>query len=152
MEFGNILAHVLTSGYPLLTLIEKQTFTSKSNHLSASLQLYSIYYGYQRYKTEKRQALNKIEKLLANIKTKSCKEKIDEIFNTNDTIHNIGYRSLNKSLIIKFRINDELDDHYIIASYYLKELLLEKIKDENQFSLKIGPFKTNTQKKASRIQ
>ena len=46
------------------------------------------------------QALNKLEILLANINTKCCKEKIDEIVNTNDIIHIIGYRSLNKILII----------------------------------------------------
>ena len=58
---------------------------------------------------------------------------------------------MNKSLILKLRINEELDDHYIIASYFLKELVLNKIKDENQFSLITGPFKTNPQKKPSRI-
>ena len=80
------------------------------------------------------QALNKLEILLSNINTKCCKEKIDEIVNTNDILHFVGYRSLNKSLIIKLKINDATDDHYIIASYFLKEIVLNKIKDENQFS------------------
>ena len=39
----------------------------------------------------------------------------------------------------------------MIASYFLKEIVLNKIKDENQFSLVAGPFKTNPQKKPSRI-
>ena len=82
---------------------------------------------------------------------RSCKQKIDELVNTNDIIHIIGYRSINKSVIIKVRINDALDDHYIIASYFLKEIVLNKIKDENQFSLVAGPYKTNPQKKPSRI-
>ena len=72
------------------------------------------------------------------------------LVNTNDILHIIGYRSLNKSLIIKLRLNDATDDHYIIASYLLKEIVLNKIKDENQFSLVTGPFKTNPQKKPSR--
>ena len=97
------------------------------------------------------QPLNKLEILLANINTKTCKGKIDEIVNTNDIIHVIGYRSLNKSLIVKLRINNELDDHYIIASYFLKEIVLNKIKDNNKFSLITGPYKTNPQKKPSRI-
>ena len=76
------------------------------------------------------QALNKLEILLANINTKYCKEKIDEIVNTNHIIHIIGCRSINKSLIIKLGINDELDDHYIIASYFLKEIVWNKIERE----------------------
>ena len=100
---------------------------------------------------ENKQALNKLEILLANINTKCCKEKIDEIVNTNDIVHIVGYRSLNKGLILKLGINDVLDDHYIIASYFLKEIVLNKIKDENQFSLVTGPYKTNPQKKPSRI-
>ena len=47
---------------------------------------------------EKIQALKKLEIILANINAKSCKEKMDEIVNTNNIRHIIGYRSLNKSL------------------------------------------------------
>ena len=100
---------------------------------------------------ENTQALNKLEFLLANINTRSCKDKIDDIVNTNDIVHIIGYRSLNKILILKLRINDVTDDHYVIASYFLKEIVLNKIKDENQFSLIAGPYKINPQKKPSRI-
>ena len=74
------------------------------------------------------QTLNKLEILLANINTKSCKEKVDEIVNTNDIIHIIRYRSLNKSLTTKLRINGELDDYFIIASYFLKKIIVNKIK------------------------
>ena len=139
------------SGYPLLTLVKKYNFTSKSNHLSAFIQIYGINYDIQEDEIENIQDLNKLEILLANINTKSCEEKIDEIVNTNDIFHIIGYRSLNKTLIIKLRINDLLDDLYIIASYFLKEIVLNKIKDENQFTLVAGPYKTNPQKKPSRI-
>ena len=76
---------------------------------------------------------------------------MDEIVNTNDILHIVGYRSLNKRLIIKLRINDATDDHYIIVSYFLKEIVLNKIKDENQFSLIAGPYKTSPQKKPSRV-
>ena len=151
MEFGNIFAYGLTSGYPLLTLVKKYNFTSKNSNLSASLQTYWINYDNQEEGLENLQALNKLELLLANINTKYCKQKIDEIVNTNDIINNIGYRSLNKSVIIKLRINNELDDHYIIASYFLKEIVSKKIKDENQFILITGPYKTNPQKKPSII-
>ena len=151
IDFGNILAYGSISGFPLLTLVKKYNFTSKNNNLSASLQIYGINYDIQEDEIENIQALNKLEILLANINTRSCKQKIDELVNTNDIIHIIGYRLLNKSLIIKLRINDALDDHYIIASYFLKEIVFNKIKDENQFSLVAGPFKTNPQKKPSRI-
>ena len=151
IDFGNILAYGSISGFPLLTLVKKYNFTSKSNHLSASIQIYGINYDIQEDEIENIQALNKLEILLANINTRSCKEKIDELVNTNDIIHIIGYRLLNKSLIIKLKINDATDDHYIIASYFLKEIVFNKIKDENQFSLVAGPFKTNPQKKPSRI-
>ncbi len=151
IDFGDILAYGSISGYPLLTLVKKYNFTSKSNHLSPFIQIYGINYDIQEDEIENIQALNKLEILLANINTRSCKEKIDELVNTNDKLHIIGYRSLNKSLIIKLRINDATDDHYIIASYFLKEIVLIKIKDENQFSLVTGPFKTNPQKKPSRI-
>ena len=87
--------------------------------IKASLQTYGINYDIQQDEIENIQALNKLEILLANIHSKSCKEKIDQIVNTNDKIHIIGYRSLNKGLIIKLGINDEIDDHYIIASYFL---------------------------------
>ena len=149
--FGDMLAYGSISGYPLLTLVKKYNFTSKSNNQSAFIQIYGINYDIQEDEIENIQALNKLEILLANINTRSCKEKIDEIVYTNDIIHIIGYRSLNKSLIIKLRINDATDDHYIIASYFLKEIVLNKIKDENQFSLVTGPYKTNPQKKPSRI-
>ena len=151
IDFGDILAYGSISGFPILTLVKKYNFTSKSNHLSAFIQIYGINYDIQEDEIENIQALNKLEILLGNNNTKSCKEKIDEIVNTNDIIHIIGYRSLNKSLIIKLRINDLLDDHYIIASYFLKEIVLNKIKDETQFSLVTGPFKTNPQKKPTRI-
>ena len=151
IDFGNILAYGSISGFPLLTLVRKYNFTSKSNHLSASFQIYGINYDIQEDEIENIQALNKLEILLANIKTRSCKEKIDEIVNTNDILHIIGYRLLNKSLIIKSRINDATHDHYIIASYFPKDMVLNKIKDENQFSLIAGPYKTNPQKKSSRI-
>ena len=151
IDFGDILAYGSISGYPLLTLVKKYNFTSKNNNQSAFIQIYGISYDIPEDEIENIQALNKLEVLLANINTRSCKEKIDEIVNTNDILHIAGYRSLNKSLIIKLRINDATDDHYIIASYFLKEIVLNKIKDENQFSLIAGPYKTNPQKKPSRI-
>ena len=114
IEVDKIIDYGSISGYPILTLIKKYNFTYKSNHLSASLQTYGINYDIQQDEIEIIHALNKLEILLANIHSKSRKEKIDEIVNTNDIIHIIGYRSLNKSLIIKLRTNDELDDHYII--------------------------------------
>ena len=150
IDFGDILAYGSISGYPLLTLVKKYNFTSKSNHLSAYLQIYGINYDNQGDEMENIQALNKLEILLRNINTKCCKEKIDEIVDTNDKLHIVGYRSLNKSLIIKLKINDATDDHHIIASYFLKEIVLNKIKDENQFSLVTGPYKTNPQKKPTR--
>ena len=107
-------------------------------------------YDNQRDEIEEIQALNKLEILLANVNTMSCKEKIDEIVNTNDLIHIIVYRSLNKSPIRKLGITDELDDLYIIACYFLKELVLSKVIGQNQFSL-ISAFRTNPQKKASSI-
>ena len=151
IDFGDMLSFGSISGYPLLTLVKKYNFTSKSNNQSAFIQIYGINYDIQEDEIENIQALKKLEILLANNNTRSCKEKIDEIVNTNDIIHIIGYRSLNKSLIIKLGINDATDDHYIIASYFLKEIVLNKIKDENQFSLVTGPYKTNPQKKPSRI-
>ena len=151
IDFGNILAYGSFSGFPLITIVKKYNFTYKNNNLSACLQIYGINYDIQEDEIDNIQALNKLEILLANINTRSRKEKIDEIVNTNDIIHIIGYRSLNKSLIIKLRINDALDDHCITASYFLKEIVLNKIKDENQFSLVAGPYKTNPQKKPSRI-
>ena len=42
IEFGNILAYGSISGYPIFTLIKKCNFTSKSNNLSAYLQIYGI--------------------------------------------------------------------------------------------------------------
>ena len=141
IDFGNILADGSISGLPVITLVRKYNFTSKSNHLPAYLQVYGINYDSQVDEMENIQALNKLDILLANINTKSCKEKVDEIVQANDIIHIIGYRSLNKSLIIKLRTNDELDVHYIIASYFFKEIVLNKIKDENQFSLVTRPYK-----------
>ena len=151
IDFGNILAYGSISGFPLITIVRKYNFTSKNNNLSAHLQIYGINYDIQQDEIEEIQTLNKLEILLANINSKSCTEKIDEIVNTNDIIHIIAYRTLSKSVILKLRINDELNDHYIIASYFLKEIVLNKIKDENQFSLVTGPYKTNPQKKLSRI-
>ena len=151
IDFGDILAYGSISGFPIITLIKKYNFTSKSNNLSAHFQIYGINYDIQEDEIDNIETLNKLEILLANINTRSCKEKIDELVNTNDIIHIIGYRLLNKSLIIKLRINDATDDHYIIASYFLKEIVLNKIKDENQFSLIAGSYKTNPQKKPSRI-
>ena len=149
IDFGDILAYGSISGYPLLTLVRKYNFTSKNNNQSNFIQIYGINYDIQEDEIENIQALNKLEILLANLNKRSCKEKIVEIVNTNDILHIVAYRSLNKSLIIKLNINDATDDHYIIASYFLKEIVLSKIKDENQFSLVTGPYKTNPQKKPS---
>ena len=151
IDFGDILAYGSISGYPLLTLVKKYNFTYKNNNQSAFIQIYGINYDIPEDEIENIQALNKLEILFANINTRSCKEKIDEIVNTNDILHIVGYRSLNKSPIILIRINNATDDHYIIASYFLKKIVLNKIKDENQFSLIAGPYKTNPQKKPSRI-
>ena len=38
-------------------------------------------------------ALKKLEILIANISTKSCKEYSDDIVNTNDILHIIGFRT-----------------------------------------------------------
>ena len=151
IDFGNVLAYGSISGLPVITLVKKYSFTSKSNHLSAYLQIYGINYDSQGDEMENIQALNKLEILLANNNTKSCKEKVYEIVQANDIIHIIGYRSLNRSLIIKLRTNDKLDDHYKIASYFLKEIVLNRIKDEKQFILVTIPYKTNPQKKPSKI-
>ena len=151
IEFDNIIGYGSISGYPILTLIKKYNFTSKNNHLSVFLQMYGINYDLQQDEIENVQTLSKLEILLANINTKSCKDKIDEIVNTKDIRHIVGYRSLNKSLNIKLGINYELDDHYVIASYFLKEIILNKIKNENRFSLITGPYKAKRQKKPSRI-
>ena len=92
------------------------------------------------------QALNNLEIFLANSNTKSCEEKIDNIVKTNDMVLIIGYRTLSKSLIIKLGKSDDLNDCYIIASYFFKEIVFNTIKNENQFSLITGPsFKTNPQ-------
>ena len=149
IDFGDISAYGSISGYPLLTLVRKYNFTSKNNNQSTFIQIYGINYDIQEDEIENIQALNKLEILLANLNKRSCKEKIVEIVNTNDILHIVAHRSLNKSLIIKIKINDATDDHYIIASYFLKEIVLSKFKDENQFSLVTGPYKTNPQKKPS---
>ena len=73
IDFGDILAYGWISGYPLLTLVKKYNFTSKSNQLSAFIQIYGINYDIQEDEIENIQALNKLEILLANINTKSCK-------------------------------------------------------------------------------
>ena len=49
------------SGYPLLTLVKKYNFTSKSNHLSAFIQIYGINYDIQEDEIENIQDLNKLE-------------------------------------------------------------------------------------------
>ena len=50
---------------------------------------------------EKIQALSELETLLAKIFTKSFKEKLDGNVISKDIVHTIGYRTLNKSPIIK---------------------------------------------------
>ena len=97
------------------------------------------------------QASNKVEILLANINTKSCQEKLDIIVNTNDRVHIFVCRTKNNSLIIKMRINDDIKFYYILASHFLKEIVLKKIKNKIQFSLSTSPFKFIPQKKSSRI-
>ena len=62
-------------------------------------------------------ALNRLKILLSNINSKSCSIKIDEFFNTGDRVHIIGYRTLNKSITSKLRINDDLNEYYSIASF-----------------------------------
>ena len=93
IDFGDLIAYGSISGYLLLTLVKKYNFTSKNNNQSAFIQIYGINYDIQEDEIENIQALNKLEILLANINTRSCKEKIDEIVNTNDILHIIGYRS-----------------------------------------------------------
>ena len=68
IDFGYILAYGSISGYPLLTLVKKKNFTSKSNHLSAFIQIYGINYDIQEDEVKNLQTLNKLEILLANIK------------------------------------------------------------------------------------
>ena len=66
IDFGDILAYGSISGYPLLKLVKKYKFTSKSNHLSAFKQVYGINYVIQEDEIENIQALNKLEIFLAN--------------------------------------------------------------------------------------
>ena len=106
IEFGNLSAYGLTFGYPLLPLIRKHNFTSRSSHLSSSLQIYSINFDNQQNGIYESQTLNKLEILLAKINTKTCNGKIDKLANTDDIIHIIGYRSLSKNPFLKVRIND----------------------------------------------
>ena len=47
IDFGDILAYGSISGHPLLTLVKKYNFTSKSNHLSTFIQIYGINYDIQ---------------------------------------------------------------------------------------------------------
>ena len=110
-------------------------------------QIYWKNYDNEGNENENVQYLKKLEHLWAKINTKSCKARIDELINTKKIIHIIGYRILNKSLTKKIRRNDDLDDHYIKASYFLKEIVSQKIKNENRFTLITGPYKTNPHKK-----
>ena len=108
IEFNDILAYGFISGFPITTLIKKIIFISKSNHLSAFLQIYGLNYNTQEEGLEIIKALNKLEIFSAIFNTRSCKVKIDDIVIRNDIVHIIGYRTLNKSLNIKLTINDEL--------------------------------------------
>ena len=58
--FGDTLAYGSILGYPILILIKKYNITSKSNHLSAYLQIYGINYDNQGDEMENIQALNKL--------------------------------------------------------------------------------------------
>ena len=58
------------------------------------------------------QAVNKLEFLLANINAKACNRNIGELVITNDILRIIGYRTLNKSLILKLGTNDDLSEYY----------------------------------------
>ena len=75
IDFGDILTYGSISGYPLLTLFKKYNYTSKNNNQSAFIQIYGINYDIQEDEIENIQALNKLEILLGNIKTRSCKKK-----------------------------------------------------------------------------
>ena len=127
-----------------MTLIKNLKFTIRSNQISAFLHTYVLNYDNQGVEIEKIQPLIKLEFLLSNINSKSCNIKIDEFINTGDIILIIGYRTLNKSNILKLGTNENLDENFSIASCFLKEVILEKMKNENQFSLIAGPFKTTT--------
>ena len=74
IDFGDILAYGSISGYPLLTSVKKYNYTSKNNNQSAFIQIHGINYDIQEDVIEKIQALNKLEILLANINTRSCKK------------------------------------------------------------------------------
>ena len=60
IDFGDTLAYGSILGYPILILIKKYNFTSKSNHLSAYLQIYGMNYDNQGDEMENIQALNKL--------------------------------------------------------------------------------------------
>ena len=70
----------------------------------------------------------------------------DEIVNEYDIIHVTGYRELAKSIILKVNIDENLEDNFITAANFLQEIVIEKIKNEIQFSLTTAQFKTTPKK------
>ena len=147
LDFKNIIAYGSISGNPIITLVKKYNFTTKSNHTAAHIEINNLI---DNANENSNLPNNTLEELLSNVTTKSCTLKIDEIVKENDIIVVKGYRKLAKSLILKLKFNVNEDENYFIASPFLKELAIKKIEKEIHFKVIAGPFKTTAQKKSAR--
>ena len=72
--------------------------------------------------------------------------KRNEVDAENDNFHVTGYRELAKSIISKVITKGNIEDFFIIATCFLKEVAREKIKNEKNISLIKGPFEKTPQK------
>ena len=144
-SFENTSAYGYTSGYPIMNPIKKYDFIAKSNHLCLFQSKYAVNYdNANQYKENK----NRLKHLFLHINTKTCVYKRDEIGNENDITHVTGYRDLAKRIILKQKITEGLEDHFINATCFSKETAIEK--KEIRFCLKTGLVKTTHQKKLAR--
>ena len=143
LDIKGLVVYGSVSGCSLFKLCKEGTFMNASKHLSANVKIINCTTN---NKENVKVTVNDylIKKIEANIK--QCR-KIDEFAKTGDLVKVIGYKTLKASMIVRCTINDETEAKDYVASYWLKQVLINYLKNNTKhLNLIVGTFKTTPQK------
>ena len=150
LDINKISAYGSLSGKPRLTLIKTGTFTSASKNKVAKVEI-------KQTETNRGEDVRNVVKadilveMDGSVNVKQCK-KLDDCCDEGDVVKVLGYRMLKASVVVKASINEAAPVN-MLCSYWLKEILQDRLKKNNTATFKAiaGVYKTTPQKKKARL-
>ena len=143
LDVNGLVVYGSVSGCSLFKLCKEGTFTNASKNVCAKVKILNCTtHDDENVKVSVKDY--QIQKIDVNIK--QCR-KIDEFVKAGDLIKVIGYKTLKASMIVRCTINDETQAKDYIATYWLKQLINDYLKNNTKhLNLMVGTFKTTPQK------